>query len=131
MSVAELVMAPDWPEPEPWRRDLTEAPSLRLYWPVASLPAELGWLPTAVKLDGEPTGQYFLEVDASFYPDGVSLYGVALYEHGENPHAFIEMERLAYLIEEADTDVRASTDDPSARLTLYRTWEPSLRRYRA
>jgi hypothetical protein len=130
MKMAELVMAPDWPEPEAWRRNLTNAPALLLYWPVAHLPASMGWLPLAQKLPGERTGQYFLEVYASFYPDGVSIYGAHAPDGETCPHAFIEHEELEHLIEDADTAVRRQSDPPP-RLTLYRPYQPTARRYAA
>jgi hypothetical protein len=63
--------------------------------------------------------QYFLEVEASFYDDGVSLYGVVCDDAGVSPRAFIPYDELAYLIAAADTAVRAA-HDPPARRTLYR-----------
>lgn len=130
MKVPELIMAPGWPEPQAEQQDLTQLYSIRLFWPVPSLPEDMGWLPTAVTLSGEVSGHYFLEVDATFYGDGVSLYGVASNELGAQPTTFIPYEQLAYLIAQADTAVR-SLDDPPARLTLYRTAEVSGRYYRA
>ncbi len=130
MKAPELVMAPGWPDPQEEQQDLTQMSSMRLFWPVPSLPEDMGWLPTAVKLAGEVSGQYFLEVDATFYGDGVSLNGVASDALGTPPATFLSYEQLAYLIDQADTAVR-SRDDPPARLTLYRTAEPSGRRYRA
>lgn len=130
MKVPELVMAPDWPEPQRGEQDLTQLHSIRLFWPVPSLPEDMGWLATAVQLPGEVSGQYFLEVDATLYGDGVSLYGVASDEQGTQPSTFILYEQLAYLIAQADTAVR-SHDAPPARLTLYRAAEASGRYYRA
>ena len=99
--------------------DNTEySPSVQLYWSVPLLPERMGYLHTARKLEGESTGQYFLKVEATFYPDGVSLYGHEPLPDGSHPHADIPYEELAHIIEQADTSVRGRNDPPPA-MTVY------------
>jgi hypothetical protein len=104
------------------RRNLADtssySPTVRLFWPVPLLPAEMGYLPMAVKLEGESTGQYFLKVEAIFYPDGVSLYGQEPLPEGGYPSAMISYDELAHIIAEADTSVRGRGDPPPA-MTVY------------
>lgn len=121
MKRPELIM-PRPGERHEARRNLADvrsySPMVRLYWPVPLLPAEMGYLPTAVKLEGERSGQYFLKVEATFYPDGVSVYGQDPLLDGGHPSAVISYDELAHIIAQADTSVRGS-GDPSPAMTVY------------
>lgn len=127
MKRPELIM-PRPGERQEARRNLADtrsySPTVRLFWPVPLLPPEMGYLPTAVKLEGERTGQYFLKVEATFYPDGVSLYGQESLPDGGYPSAMISYDDLAHIIASADTSVRGRGDPPPA-MTVYEDVEGS------
>ena len=125
MKRPEILMSADWPEPDSRMTalsNLRRAPTLTLYWPVAYLPEHMGWLPTAEKLEDDPSGQYYLKTDSTFYVDGLTLYGSILTEDGDCPSATISYDDLERLIREADTAVRRSVDSPPW-LLVYREHE--------
>lgn len=120
MHTPELLLPSDWPDsPEWWLSNLTQGPSLTLYWPVSWLPEEMGWCHNAVKVEGDPTGGYFLLVGVAFYRDHVAIYACDQNPDGWYPEAVLDYPTLACLIEASDTGVFGSVDSPPA-MRMYR-----------
>lgn len=126
---AELLLAPDYPEPEGWLSDLVSGPSIQLWWPVASLPPEMGWLETAERLPDDNSCAYYLLAWVACFSDSEALFGVHEASDGSIPEIHIDYETLAHLIAEADTRVRRQGEHPM--LSVYRLHRLSGRRFRA
>lgn len=121
MKQPELLMSEDWPDPDERRITLANLPwdpTLTLYWPLAYLPETMGWLLSAEKVPADPTGQYYLKTDTTFYEGGFRICASSPTESGQYPSVDLTYDDLGRLIAEADTTVRRTGDIPPSLLVF-------------